>query len=39
MLGFILGAVFGGTAGVFAMCMCKAASDADKCMNQTDFKD
>lgn len=39
MLGFILGAIFGGTAGVFAMCMCKAASDADKCMNQTDFKD
>lgn len=39
MLGFILGAVFGGTAGVFAICMCKAASDADKCMNQTDSED
>jgi hypothetical protein len=39
VLGFILGAVFGGTVGVFAMCLCKAASEADKCMNQTDFKD
>ena len=39
MLGFILGTIFGGTAGVFAICMCKATSDADKCMNQTDFKD
>ena len=38
VLGFILGAVFGVTAGVFAMCLCKAASDVDKCMNQTDFK-
>ena len=39
VIGFILGAVFGGTAGVFAMCLCKAASDADKCMNQTDNED
>lgn len=39
MLGFILGTIFGGTIGVFAICMCQAASDADKCMNQTDFKD
>ncbi len=39
MLGFILGTIFGGTIGVFTICMCKAASDADKCMNQTDFKD
>lgn len=38
MLGFILGTIFGGTARVFAMCMCKAASDADRCMNHTDFK-
>lgn len=39
MLGFILGSIFGGTVGVLAMCMCKAASDADKCMNQTDNED
>ncbi len=39
MLGFILGMIFGGTTGVFTMCLCRAASDADKCMNQTDFKD
>ena len=39
VLGFILGSIFGGTIGVFAMCLCKAASDADKCMNQTDFED
>ena len=39
MLGFILGTIFGGTTGVFAMCLCKTASDADRCMNQTDFKD
>ena len=39
MLGFILGAVFGGTVGAFAMCMCKVASDADRCMNQTDSED
>ncbi|HEZ7987140.1 MAG TPA: DUF3789 domain-containing protein [Ruminococcus sp.] len=39
MLGFILGSIFGGTAGVFAMCLCRAASDADRCMNQTNFKD
>ncbi len=39
MLGFILGSIFGGTVGVFTICLCKAASDADKCMNQTDFED
>lgn len=37
MLVFILGLMVGGTTGVAAMCLCKAASDADKCMNITDF--
>lgn len=36
MLGFIIGLMVGGTAGVFAMCLCAAASEADKCMNITD---
>ncbi len=36
MLGFIAGLMVGGTAGVFTMCLCIAASDADKCMNITD---
>ena len=36
MLVFILGLMVGGTTGVAAMCLCKAASDADKCMNITD---
>ena len=39
MLGFILGSIFGGTAGVFAMCLCTAASEADRCMDQTDSED
>ncbi len=39
VLGFVLGSIFGGTVGLFTICLCKAASDADKCMNQTDFKD
>ena len=36
MLGFIIGLMVGGTAGVFTMCLCTAASEADRCMNQTD---
>ncbi len=39
VFGFLIGLVIGGAAGVFAMCLCKAASDDDKCMNQTDYKD
>ncbi|WP_337403358.1 DUF3789 domain-containing protein [Porcipelethomonas sp.] len=39
MLGFILGSILGGTAGVLAMCFCRVASEADKCMNQTDYED
>ncbi len=39
MLGFILGSIFGGTVGVFTICLCKVASDADRCMNHTDNKD
>ena len=30
MLGFIIGSLFGGTVGVFAMCMCTAAKWGDK---------
>ena len=36
MLGFIIGLMVGGTTGVLAMCLCRAASDADKCMDHTD---
>ncbi|HEZ7987363.1 MAG TPA: DUF3789 domain-containing protein [Ruminococcus sp.] len=36
MLGFIIGLMVGGTTGVFAICLCKAASDADKCTDRTD---
>lgn len=36
MLGFIIGLMVGVTTGVAAMCLCKAASDADKCMDYTD---
>lgn len=39
VLGFILGSILGGTAGVLAMCFGRVASEADKCMNQTVFKD
>lgn len=39
MIGFLIGLVVGGTVGAFAMCLCKAASDADKCMNQTNYED
>ena len=30
MLNFFLGSLFGGTVGVFAMCLCTAAKEADK---------
>ncbi len=36
MLGFLIGLMVGGTTGVFTMCLCRAASDADKCMDSTD---
>lgn len=39
MLGFILGSIFGGTAGMFVMCLCIAAGQAEKCENHTDSKD
>ena len=35
MLGFILGSIFGGTVGVFTMCLCMAAGQAEKCENHT----
>ncbi|MBR1422400.1 MAG: DUF3789 domain-containing protein [Ruminococcus sp.] len=34
MLMFILGTFFGGLAGVVTMCLCTAASDADKTINE-----
>ena len=37
MLGFIIGLMVGGATGVFAICLCMAASEADRCMNITDF--
>lgn len=36
MIGFIVGCMVGGTVGIFTMCLCRAASDADKCMDSTD---
>lgn len=36
MLEFIIGLMVGGTTGVFTMCLCRVASDADKCMDYTD---
>lgn len=39
MLVFILGLMVGGTTGVAAMCLCKAASDADKCIDSTDSEE
>lgn len=39
VLGFILGSIFGGTVGVFTMCLCMAAGQAEKCENHTDSKD
>lgn len=35
MIWFILGTFFGGIVGVFAMCLCQAAGQADE-MNCTD---
>jgi len=37
MFGFLIGLMVGGTTGVFAMCLCRAASDTDKCMDLTDY--
>ena len=36
MLGFIIGLMVGGTTGVFAMCLCTVASEADRRMDSTD---
>lgn len=32
MLNFLLGSFFGGTVGVFTMCLCVSAKEADKFM-------
>lgn len=36
MIRFLIGCMVGGTVGVFAMCLCRVASNADKCMDSTD---
>lgn len=36
LVGFLIGLFVGGTVGVFAMCLCRAASEADKGMDSTD---
>jgi len=35
MIGFLIGLVVGGTAGVLAMCLCVAAGQVDKSKNCT----
>ena len=39
MIGFIVGCIVGGTVGIFTMCLCRVASEADKCMDSTDFEE
>lgn len=39
MVGFILGSIFGGSVGVFAMCLCVAAGRADREMECTNSED
>ncbi len=39
MLGFVIGTFIGGIIGVFTMCLCRAASEADKCMASTDSEE
>ena len=38
MIGFIIGCMVGGTVGIFTMCLCRTAAEADKCMDSTDFE-
>lgn len=37
LIKFILGSLFGGTVGVFVMCLCQAAGKSDNQLNYTDF--
>ncbi|MGN0613166.1 MAG: DUF3789 domain-containing protein [Porcipelethomonas sp.] len=39
MLGFFIGLIIGGTVGMFVMCLCTAAGQAEKSENHTDSKD
>ena len=39
MLGFIIRIFIGGIIGVFAMCLCRAAAETDKCMDFTDSEE
>lgn len=39
LVGFLIGLFVGGTVGVFAMCLCRAASEADKCMDFIDSEE
>ena len=36
MIGFVIGLLVGGTAGVFTMCLCTAAKQADENMSNSD---
>lgn len=36
MIGFIIGTLVGGTAGVTVMCLCRAAAEADGLTDRTD---
>lgn len=39
MIGFMIGCIVGGAVGVFTMCFCVTAKEADKGMDCTDFDD
>ena len=39
MLGFVIGIFIGEIIGVFTMCLCRATSEADKCMDSTDSEE
>lgn len=36
MIGFVIGPLVGGTAGVFTMCLCTTAKQADENMSNSD---
>ncbi|WP_456032719.1 DUF3789 domain-containing protein [Ruminococcus sp.] len=39
MLGFVIEIFIGEIIGVFTMCLCRATSEADKCMDSTDSEE
>ena len=36
MIGFLIGTLLGGAAGVATMCMCSVAAEADRHLEETD---